>query len=137
MATARCTLRLLLYSRIGLKSSQRLSNRFFRPELTSICKTKTVRRPSIFCCIRRNRLPRTRDSPAIQKFLTSSARTALSQIYRDRMQLKVVAPKPNFSKVIFTRGTNGWDQFTLFDLVGVQYNLLSASPAGGDRALFG
>jgi ankyrin repeat protein len=38
----------------------------------------------------------------------------------------------NFSKVIFTKGTNGYDQFTLFDLIGVQYKLLSASP---DRSL--
>jgi ankyrin repeat protein len=45
-------------------------------------------------------------------------------------------PEANFPKVIFIKGTNGWDQFTLFDLIGVQYNLLSASPAGGDRSLF-
>ena len=44
-------------------------------------------------------------------------------------------PEANFSRVIFTKGTNGWDQFTAFELIGLQYFLLSASPAGGPRPL--
>jgi ankyrin repeat protein len=39
-------------------------------------------------------------------------------------------PDANFSKVVFTKGTNGWDQFTLFDLLGTEYKLLTASPTG-------
>jgi ankyrin repeat protein len=42
----------------------------------------------------------------------------------------------NFSKVIFSRGTNGWDQFTLFDLIGVKYAFLNASPSSEGRPLF-
>jgi ankyrin repeat protein len=47
--------------------------------------------------------------------------------------IEVRRPEANFSKVIFSKGTNGWDQFTLFDLIGVQYAFLSASPAGDSR----
>jgi ankyrin repeat protein len=43
--------------------------------------------------------------------------------------IEVRRPEANFSKVIFTKGTNGWDQFTLFDLIGVQYKLLTSSPS--------
>jgi len=39
----------------------------------------------------------------------------------------------NFSRVIFRKGTNGWDHFTLFDLIAVQYTLLSPLPAGEGR----
>ncbi len=45
-------------------------------------------------------------------------------------------PGANFSNVIFTKGTNGWDQFTLLDVIGVQYMLLSASPAGESRSMY-
>lgn len=47
--------------------------------------------------------------------------------------IEVRRPEANFSKVIFTKGTNGWDQFMLFDLIGVQYSLLSALPNGEGR----
>jgi hypothetical protein len=52
-----------------------------------------------------------------------------------RLDAIEVRRNPTFSKVIFTKGTNGWDQFTLFDLIGVQYTLLSASPAGDHREI--
>jgi len=48
--------------------------------------------------------------------------------------IEVRRSEANFSKVIFTRGTNGWDQFTLFDLIGVQYQLMSSSSGGESRS---
>jgi ankyrin repeat protein len=49
--------------------------------------------------------------------------------------VEVRRPEANFSKIIFTKGTNGWDQFTLFDLIGVQYKLLTASTSGEGRVV--
>jgi ankyrin repeat protein len=51
--------------------------------------------------------------------------------------IEVRRPTANYSRVIFTKGTNGWDQFTLFDLIGVEYQLLSGSPSGESRSLYG
>jgi FOG: Ankyrin repeat len=51
--------------------------------------------------------------------------------------IEVRRPEVNFSKTIFTKGTNGWDKFTLFELIGVQYPLLSASPVGEVRVVHG
>jgi hypothetical protein len=42
---------------------------------------------------------------------------------------------PNLSTVIFTKGTNGWDHFTLFEALGVKYSLVTASPKGGGRGI--
>jgi ankyrin repeat protein len=47
--------------------------------------------------------------------------------------IEVRRPDAKFSRVIFRKGTNSWDQFTLFDLIGVQYSLLSALPEGEAR----
>jgi ankyrin repeat protein len=49
--------------------------------------------------------------------------------------IEVRRPETKFSRVIFRKGTNGWDQLTLFELIGVQYNLLSALPEGETRPL--
>lgn len=45
--------------------------------------------------------------------------------------IEVRRPAANYSRVIFTKGTNGWDQFTLFELIGGQYKLVTASDPGG------
>jgi ankyrin repeat protein len=50
--------------------------------------------------------------------------------------IEVRRPDARFSKVIFSSGTNGWDQFTLFDLIGVQYQVLTASPGGETRVVY-
>jgi ankyrin repeat protein len=47
--------------------------------------------------------------------------------------IEVRRPDANYSRVIFTKGTNGWNQFTLFDLFGAEYNLLSSSPVSEAR----
>jgi cytohesin len=47
--------------------------------------------------------------------------------------ITVSRPSANYSSVIFYKGTNDWNQFTLFDLLGVQYQLLTASPGGWGR----
>jgi hypothetical protein len=58
-------------------------------------------------------------------------------ILPDWDRITVSRPSANFSDVIFRKGTNNWNQFTLFDLLGVQYDLLTASTAslrsGGSR----
>ncbi|HUA66465.1 MAG TPA: ankyrin repeat domain-containing protein [Alphaproteobacteria bacterium] len=41
--------------------------------------------------------------------------------------ITVSRPATKYSAPIFERGTNDWNQFTLYDLLGVQYTLLSAS----------
>jgi ankyrin repeat protein len=45
-------------------------------------------------------------------------------------------PSAKYSKAIFYKGTNDWNQFTLFDLLGVQYDLLTASPGGATRVQY-
>jgi len=45
-------------------------------------------------------------------------------------RITVSRPSANYSTTIFYRGTNDWNRFTLFDLVGVQYDLLTASTVG-------
>ncbi len=48
-------------------------------------------------------------------------------------RVTVSRPSAKYSKAIFYKGTNDWNQFTLFDLLGVQYDLLTASPSGARR----
>ncbi len=48
-------------------------------------------------------------------------------------RITVSRPSANFSAPILFKGTNDWNQFTLFDLLGVQYKLLTASPGGTSR----
>jgi hypothetical protein len=51
----------------------------------------------------------------------------------DRIQVK--RPAANVSKTIFSKGTNEGQQFTLFELIAVQYQFLAAVPGGegGER----
>ena len=39
-------------------------------------------------------------------------------------------PSAGFFRQVFTKGTNDWNQFTLFELIAVQYHFLAASPWG-------
>ncbi len=48
-------------------------------------------------------------------------------------RITVSRPSANYSVVMFYKATNDWNQFTLFDLLGVQYRLLSASSGGVGR----
>jgi len=48
-------------------------------------------------------------------------------------RITVSRPSANFSWTVFNMGTNDWNQFTLFDVLGVQYSLLSAYPGGATR----
>jgi ankyrin repeat protein len=50
-------------------------------------------------------------------------------------RIEVSRPSANFSKPIFRRGTNDWNRFTLFDLLGVQYYLLTTSSGDVSRTL--
>ncbi len=45
----------------------------------------------------------------------------------DWNHISVSRAATKYSATIFERGTNDWNQFTLYDLLGVQYGLLSAS----------
>lgn len=45
-------------------------------------------------------------------------------------RITVSRPLAKYSAAIFYKGTNDWNRFTLFDLLGVQYDLLTASPGG-------
>lgn len=47
----------------------------------------------------------------------------------DRIQ--VHGPGTKYSRYIFAKGTNDWNQFTLLELVAVQYDFLTGSPEGG------
>jgi ankyrin repeat protein len=38
-------------------------------------------------------------------------------------------PSANFSRLTFTRDTNNWNQFTLLELIAVQWHFLAATPA--------
>ena len=48
-------------------------------------------------------------------------------------RITVSRPSAKYSAAIFFKGTNDWNQFTLFDLLGVQYDLLTASTASASR----
>jgi ankyrin repeat protein len=74
---------------------------------------------------------------------SSSTRSSLADLLRhygalddlprfDRIQ--VSRPSARFSATVFLKGTNDWNRFTLFDLVGVQYDLLTASTKGASRS---
>ena len=74
---------------------------------------------------------------------SSSTRSSLADLLRhygalddlprfDRIQ--VSRPSARFSATVFLKGTNDWNRFTLFDLVGVQYDLLTALTKGGSRS---
>ena len=45
----------------------------------------------------------------------------------DWNSIKISRPSANFSETIFRKGTNDWNQVSLFDLLGVQYKLLTTS----------
>jgi uncharacterized protein len=55
------------------------------------------------------------------------------EVLPDWDRITVSRPSARYSAVIFYEGTNDWNQFTLFDLLGVQYDLLTASPGGATR----
>ena len=46
----------------------------------------------------------------------------------DRIQVR--GPGINYSRYAFARGTNDWNQFTLLELLAVQYDFLTGNPAG-------
>ena len=48
-------------------------------------------------------------------------------------RITVSRPSTKYSSAILFKGTNDWNQFTLYDLLGVQYDLLTASPRGVSR----
>jgi len=48
-------------------------------------------------------------------------------------RITVSRPSVHYSAAMFYQGTNNWNHFTLFDLLGVQYDLLTASPTGAKR----
>jgi hypothetical protein len=48
-------------------------------------------------------------------------------------RITVSRPSANYSTTIFLKGTNDWNQVTLYDLLGVQYQLLTAAPGGVER----
>ena len=48
-------------------------------------------------------------------------------------RITVSRPSAKYSAAIFYKGTNDWNQFTLFDLLGVQYDLLTSLPGGVSR----
>ncbi|MGH7978348.1 MAG: hypothetical protein ACREE6_03170, partial [Limisphaerales bacterium] len=52
------------------------------------------------------------------------------EVLPDWDHITVCRAATGYSATIFNRGTNDWNQFTLYDLLGVQYNLLSASARG-------
>jgi hypothetical protein len=54
-------------------------------------------------------------------------------ILPDWDRITVSRPSAHYSAAMFYKGTNDWNQFTLFDLLGVQYDLLTASPSGARR----
>jgi ankyrin repeat protein/LysM repeat protein len=69
--------------------------------------------------------------------LTASMRTSLADLLRQhgasddlpRMDC-IVARRPSakYWSTVFTKGTNNWNEFTLLELLGVKYDLLSAPP---------
>jgi len=48
-------------------------------------------------------------------------------------RITVSRPSAHYSMAMFYQGTNDWNHFTLFDLLGAQYDLLTASPRGAMR----
>ncbi len=46
-------------------------------------------------------------------------------------RIEVRRPSANFSAAIFTKSTNDWNQFSLLELIAVQYHFLAGSPGGG------
>jgi ankyrin repeat protein/N-acetylneuraminic acid mutarotase len=45
-------------------------------------------------------------------------------------------PSVNYSSIVFSKGTNNWNQFSLFELIAVHYGFLAGSPAGETRQGF-
>ena len=45
-------------------------------------------------------------------------------------RIEISRPSANFSKIIFRKGSNDWNHFTLVELIGVQYHFLAADPQG-------
>jgi len=85
---------------------------------------------------------RVRDGvPPDQKVLVGQLSDLLRQhgaldILPDWDRITVSRPSAKYSSAIFYKGTNDWNRFTLFDLLGVQYELLTSSTAsvsGGSR----
>jgi ankyrin repeat protein len=52
------------------------------------------------------------------------------EVLPDWDHISVSRTAKKYSATIFNRGTNEWNQFTLYDLLGVQYDLSSASVRG-------
>ena len=50
-------------------------------------------------------------------------------------RISVRRPAANVFGTLFTRNAKDWSQFTLFDLLAVQYDLLTASPSGAGRVM--
>jgi cytohesin len=78
------------------------------------------------------------DTKPEQKALAGQLADLLRQhgaldVLPDWDRITVSRPAANFSAEIFRKGTNDWNQFTLFDLLGVQYELFTASPSGANR----
>jgi len=76
--------------------------------------------------------------PAEQKELVGKLIALLRQygaldILPDWDRITVSRPSPRYSAAILYKGTNDWNHFTLFDLLGVQYDLLTASAASAGR----
>ena len=42
-------------------------------------------------------------------------------------------PSSKYSSIVFTKGTNDWNQFSLMELIAVHYGLLAGRPAGESR----
>jgi len=47
--------------------------------------------------------------------------------------ITVSRPSAKFSQRFFDKGTNDWNQVSLFDVLGMQYDLISAAARGGQR----
>jgi len=45
-------------------------------------------------------------------------------------QIRLARPSAHYSVALLQRDTNDWNQFSLFELIAVQYNFLARSPAG-------
>jgi ankyrin repeat protein len=49
-------------------------------------------------------------------------------------RIEVTRPSSGYSRIVITKGTNDWNQFTLLELIAAHYQLISTQPSGSWRS---
>jgi ankyrin repeat protein len=80
-----------------------------------------------------NRVDKTSMAKIVATLRGHGARTDLPR--RDRIEVR--RPSANFSQVVFLKGTNDWNQFSLLELIACYYGLITTNVSGDTETLRG